>query len=649
MTVLTITTASPVEAVPPACHRPAGPHGPADARGPVPAPAAQSPTVTDLVRLLFEGDDRRRVHGMWRELIADESFRHREGLSPAEQAALSYERLHAVNRRLEHAEDLATDPRLLAGLHEWAAIVHGGGGLCTLASIHYNLFLGSLLDHEDGPARDLTEFTTLRRTGTFLCTELAHGNDAWALQTTAEFDRSTGGFVLHTPHAGAQKFMPNTSPTGGPKSAVVAARLLVDGEDQGVFLFLTPLSDAQGTLPGIRVRRLPYRAGAPVDHCLTAFDHVPLPRSALLEAEHGRLTDDGAFTSSLGNRRKRFLQSIGRVTAGKLCMSGAAVGASRAALAIAVHYAQHRRISGPRAGEQVPLHAHRTHHSRLLHGLATAYAMTFLHRAVTARWADHAPGERAEVERLVAIAKGWITWQARSLTIEARERCGAHALFSVNGLADYPQYTEGTITAEGDNLVVWVKAASEMLFGHRGGASTDAAAVAARRDLTDTAFLRELLGHAESLWQARARKALRNGPAGDPLGRWNAASSSALRMVEAHARLQAADAFVQAVERAADPSARALLDQLCRLFLLAQLGEYSGDLLAAGHLTAAQVLDLPGVTEETVEALAPRMTALVDAFDLPPEFLASIPLAGASHLDEFNRLIPESDEETVGV
>jgi acyl-CoA oxidase len=649
MTVLTITEASPAAVIPAACPRPAGPHGSStEAGGSLPAPAQQSPTVTDLVRLLFEGDDQRRVHGPWRELIADESFRHREGLSPAEHAALSYERLHAVNRRLERAEDLARDPRLLAGLHEWAAIVHGGGGLCTLASIHYNLFLGSLLDHEGGPARDLTEFTTLRRTGTFLCTELAHGNDAPALQTTAEFDRSTGGFVLHTPHAGAQKFMPNTSPTGGPKSAVVAARLLVDGEDQGVFLFLTPLSDAQGILPGIRVRRLPYRSGAPVDHCLTAFDRVPLPRSALLEAEHGRLTEDGAFNSSLGNRRKRFLQSIGRVTTGKLCMSGAAVGASRAALAIAVRYAQHRRISGPRAGEQVPLHAHRSHHSRLLHGLATAYAMTFLHRAVTARWADHAPEERAEVERLVAIAKGWITWQARTLTIEARERCGAHALFPVNGLADFPQYTEGTITAEGDNLVVWVKAASEMLFGHC-GASTDTAAVPGRRDLTDTSFLRELLGRAESLWQARARKELRNGPAGDPLGRWNAASSSALRMVEAHARLQAADAFLQAVERATDPSARTLLDQLCRLFLLAQLGEYSGDLLASGHLTAAQVLDLPGALEEAVEALAPRMTTLVDAFDLPPEFLASIPLAGAAHLDEFDRLIPESGEEAVTV
>lgn len=113
------------------------------------------------------------------------------------------------------------------------------GGLCTVASIHYNLFLGSLLDH-DVEGRDLSAFTSMKRTGTFLCTELEHGNDVASMETTAVLDRTTNGFVLNTPTPGARKFMPNTSTIGGPKSAVVAARLVIDGRDQGVFLFLTP-------------------------------------------------------------------------------------------------------------------------------------------------------------------------------------------------------------------------------------------------------------------------------------------------------------------------------------------------------------------------------------------------------------------------
>lgn len=584
-------------------------------------------TVADeLAHLLFDRDDRARLHGPWRKLICDETFRHRPGLSPEDLTALPYERLRLVNGAVNgDAEGLARDPALLASLHEWAAVVDGGGSLCTVASIHYNLFLGSLLDHEGGERRDLSDFVSLRRTGTFLCTELQHGNDASALETTAVFDPRTGGFVLHTPHPGAQKFMPNTSTTGGPKSAVVAARLLIEGQDQGVFLFLTPLSDERGLLPGVRVRRLPLRRGAPVDHCLTSFDRVRLGREALLEAEHGRLSADGTLHSTLGNRRKRFLRSIGRVTVGKLCMSAAAVGASRAAVALAVRYGHHRLVSGPRSGERVPVNAHRSHHGRLLHSLATVYAMTFLHRRVLSRFLGHTDEDRADTERLVAVAKGWITWQARDITLECRERCGAQGLFSVNALSDFPEYVEGTITAEGDNLVIWVKAAAEMVFGHDGA---DAAPGAPRASsLTDPRSVRDLLARVEAVWQERARAALRRGPSKDPVGRWNTACPAALEMVSVHAVLQAADAFLAAAAQAAGPRTRELLEQMCLLFLLQRIVPYTGDLLADGHLSDAQVRRLPEVREAVVARLAPHLMTLVEAFDLPAEFLDAIPIA----------------------
>jgi acyl-CoA oxidase len=591
--------------------------------------------VTELTRLLFEddsGDDVEEVHGRWRDLIAKDTFRHRPGLGPAERAALSYDWLRLVNDTAGDAVQLADDPAKLAALHEWAAIVDGGGGLCTVASIHYNLFLGSLLDHAGAGIRDLSDFTTLRRIGTFLCTELEHGNDASALETTAELDPLTGRFVLNTPHPGAQKFMPNTSLTGGPKSAVVAARLLVDGRDEGVFLFLTPLSDENGLRPGVGVRRLPMRTGAPVDHCLTSFDHVLLPRDALLESAHGRLDADGRLHSSLGNRRKRFLQSIGRVTMGTLCMSGAAIGATRAALAIAVRYGDHRQVSGPRAGERIPVNAHRSHHRPLLQGLATAYAMTFLHRSALARWAVHGAGgdteQRADAERLVAVAKSWITWQARTVTVECRERCGAQGLFAANGLSEFPQYIEGTVTAEGDNTVIWVKAAAEMLFAHqppRHALETPGG----MRQLRDPRHVRELLARVEAIWQDRARAQLRQGPSGDPVARWNGASSAALEMVSVHARLQATDAFLDAAARAGDPLAGDLLERLCLLFLLQEIGPYSGDLLAHGHLSPEQVRGLPQLLDDVLHDLAPHMSDLVDAFDLPTAYLEGIPLANS--------------------
>ncbi|MGW0964620.1 acyl-CoA dehydrogenase family protein [Streptomyces sp. NPDC002516] len=590
------------------------------------APARELSPAEDLARLLFgEDQERERVHGPWRRLIQDETFRHQPGRTPAQQAAQAYDWLRMVNDTLEDPQALATDPAQLAALHEWTAIVDGGGSLCTLASVHYNLFLGSLLDHEKAGHRDLTPYTSLQRIGTFLCTEVEHGNDSAALETTATHDPAGGGFILNTPHPGAQKFMPNTSLTGGPKTAVVAARLIIDGHDEGVYLFLTPLSDETGLLPGIRVRPLPMRPTAPVDHCLTAFDHVPLPREALLESDHGHLTDDGTLTSSLGNRRKRFLRSIARVTTGKLCMSAAATGAARAALTIAVQYGEHRHVSGPRPGERITVNTHRTHHAPLLASIATAYAMTLLHRTALHTWTHHTPDTRDHAERLTAITKAWNTWQARTITTQARERCGAQGLFAVNHLAGFPDYIEGTITAEGDNLVIWAKAAAELLLTPHTPPPTPPTHTGPA-DLTNPHHIHTLLTHAENIWHTRARTALRNAPPKNPAGRWNHASTPALEMLTLHTTNHAATALLNATHNTTNPHTKTLLTHLTHLFLLQQLRPHTGDLITHHHLTPQQNNQLPTLTDTLTHTLAPHLTTLTQAFNLPTPYLNAIPI-----------------------
>ncbi|MER5636918.1 acyl-CoA dehydrogenase [Kitasatospora sp. NPDC002227] len=579
-------------------------------------------TVSDLTRALYRDD--LHHHERWRKLISTPPFRQRTGLSRTERLDLSYERLRLLAEAVEDGEQLAADPAGLAALHEWTGLVDSG--LTTLAGIHYNLFLGSLVDHDGG--RDLTEYTSLRRTGTFLCTELAHGNDAAALQTTATYRPESGTFLPHTPGPGAQKFMPNTSLSGGPKSAVVAARLLAGGTDHGVFLFLVPLSDGGANRPGVRVRPLPERAGSPVDHCLTSFDRVELPAAALLTGEHGRLALDGTLSSSLGNKRKRFLAAIGRVTTGKLCMSAAALATARKGLAVAVRYGHHRRLTTPQG--DLPVFAHRSHHAPLVGALATTYAMTLLHREAVRRWASRTDTEAAE--RLVAVVKGWTTWEARAIATECRERCGAQGLLAVNGIAELATDLEGTITAEGDNLVIWAKAGAELLFQH----TPPPPPATAGRELTDPATLLDLLAAVEHRWLTRAREQLRRGPSGDPVARWNNAVTPALRLVEAHAQLLAARELARAAELSDSPGAAAVLLDLLRLFALQRIAPHSGELLTHGHLTAGQVLALPELADRLIGELAPQALALVEAFDLPGELLADFPIANADYATAYD-------------
>ncbi|WP_459801624.1 acyl-CoA dehydrogenase family protein [Herbidospora sp. RD11066] len=524
-------------------------------------------------------------HAPWRELFARFDPAEFAGLGYEDRIAATYDRLRVVDRHVQDVEKLVCDPAALAALHEWAAPIDGG--LATVAGIHYNLFLGSLLDHD-------REVGHLGRVGTFLCTEIGHGNNAARMGTTAT--RDGAGFTLHTPDVAAAKYMPNTSAIGGQKTAVVAARLIDGATDQGVFLFVVPL-DA----PGVRTELLQPKLGPAVDHCLTTFDQVKLGMDALLQGPHGEIGADGVFTSPMGNRRRRMLHSIGRVTIGKLCMSACAVGALRHVLALAVRYAHVRQVAALTGGASVPVWAYRSHHAPLLDGLATAYAATLLHRATVAAPAD---------ETRVALTKAWVTWQGRQAVIEARERCGAHGLFDANGIAPIQTAFEGLITAEGDNLAIMVKAAGALLLnGEDPGPDADP--------------LQNLLVRAEGIWRDRARAALRAKGRRGPLDRWNHTSTAALRYADAMAGRTAAGELLAAARTTGSD----LLYALHRLLALRLLAPVTGDLLAAGHLTAARVEALPTLRDDTYEELAPHALTLVDAFMIHEDVLARYPIA----------------------
>ncbi len=582
-------------------------------------------TAAELSDVLFAGR-LGTTHARWRRLFGSAPFRFQEGLSHPERVELSYRRLRLVDRTAREASSgpqaFADDPVELTAFHEWAGVVDPG--MATIASIHYNLFFGSLVDH-DPAERDLSEYTDAERIGTFLCTEVAHGNDAAHMETTATFDRATGTFVLNTPAPAAAKFMPNTSPAGGAKGAVVAARLIIDGADHGVFLFLTPLSDGTGSaLPGVEVRPLPQTASSPVDHCATSFHEVRLPFGALLQGDHGRLTPDGVFTSALGSPRRRFLRSIGRVTMGKLCMTAHSLGVMRHAVDVAVRYAHTRVTSGMTNGQRVPLIAHRGHHAPLLDAVATAYAATLFQRSVVRQWATTPEEDRPAYERLTAISKAWITWRARAVMTECRERCGAQGLIMANGIALQLASIEGTITAEGDNKVITEKAGGEMLLGGV-ELKPESETAAEDRELADPEYLQDLLADIERIAHTRAKERLRR-RAASPLARWNATVTPAVALVDAHAHRLAGEALMTAAGQVPSPLSRDLLRGLHALFVLRQIAAHSGDLLARGRMTASQVEEIPDAVEAVLTFLAPHALTLTRAFAVPEELLATHPM-----------------------
>ncbi|MEV7729177.1 acyl-CoA dehydrogenase [Streptomyces sp. NPDC087917] len=593
----------------------------------VKAPLADEAEALKCV-LFGEQAEQELLHTPWRRLLSARAFRRTSWQSAEEHLEWVYDRLRLLGDAIPEPLELVGDPVGLACLHEWLCFVDPT--LTALITIHYNLFLGSLTAADE--TRDLTPYTSMRQLGTFLLTEVAHGNDAAAVETTAVYDRTTDTFTLDTPNAGAQKFISNTSPAGGPKTGLVGARLILDGADQGVFLFVVPLTDGAGVLPGVRVRRLPARLGSPHDHCLTSFDAVRVPREAMLGGRHGRITGEGVFVSEVPERRHRFMASIDRVMTGRICLSAGTVGATRAGLVMAVRYGHNRHITGLTESSRIPVFALRSHHGPLVEAIATVYAMNMLYREAARRWSRRARGDGGEAALFVSVAKAWITWQGRGVGAQIRERCGAQGLLVHNGIVTQLMAVEGAVTAEGDNQAIMAQAAAELLLRHRPG---HLPAHPPGRSLDDAGFLGELLAAAEMIWLDRARQARRSAPA-EALARRNHAMGPALRAANLYAERHAAEALADAVAQMPDGPGRELLATVHLLFALRTVASHSGDLLRHGLLTGEQFDELPVLVERLVAELAPQAEVLVEAFAVPEEFFEGMPIAAPDYIAAYD-------------
>ncbi|TDT25916.1 acyl-CoA oxidase [Streptomyces sp. BK208] len=519
-----------------------------------------------LHRLMF-GDRWEKVHEPWRRFYDQEDLY--EPVPPDEQLRRAYALMEHVP--VDEPERFVQDTERLMALHEWATC----GSLATVAGIHYNLFLGTLVD----AGRDIGAFRG--QIGTFLCTEVEHGNGAAFMETTATWNGH--GFDLHTPHAGAAKFMPNTGLLGGPKTAVVFARLQMRERDEGVFGFVVPLHDGHRFHPGVQVQPLPWKVGPAVDHCLTRFDHVRLPPDALVEGEHGRL--DGATLVSETGAPHRFLKAIRRVENGKLCMMGVATGGARQSLGLSVQYAKERRTRFV-AAEDWPLWRIRSHSDRLLEAIADTCVASAWTRTLVDIPADP----------LTLLAKGWITWRMRQAMLEARERCGAQALFPANLITERLLFNEGAITAEGDNLAIWAKAGPLLL--------------AQEQEPPGGEGVEEIPALAEALTRTSLETAIKEDGGRNQAG-------PLMDYLNVRAMREAVRCF-----RPQDETTELLL----RLFLVKEAVPWVGRLLAEGRIDRSAARRLPKLRAEALDALHGRSEDLVAAFRLPEGMARHVPM-----------------------
>ena len=120
----------------------------------------------------------------------------------------------------------------------------------------------------------------------------------------------------------------------------------------------------------------------------------------------------------------------------------------------------------------------------------------------------------------------------------------------------------------------------------------------------------------------RLKKLMANG--GDAFTAFNAVQDHLLLAARAHVDRVVLEYFAAAVDRCGDPEVKALLSQVCDLYVLALLERDRAWFLEHGQLSAARAKAIITNVNRLCRELRPHARLLVDAFGIPEELLPDL-------------------------
>ncbi|CDK28565.1 unnamed protein product [Kuraishia capsulata CBS 1993] len=304
--------------------------------------------------------------------------------------------------------------------------------------------------------------------GCFGMTEMAHGSNVAALETTATYRKETKDIVINTPHVGATKWW-----IGGAAHSAnhcsVYARLIVDGKDYGVKTFVVPLRDREHELlPGVAIGDIGAKMGRDgIDNGWIQFTNVVIPKEYMLSKYTYIDEDDTVVDPPLAQL------SYGALLGGRVSMVTDSFRTSERFITIALRYAVGRRqFASKGKAEENQIINYPLHQKRLFPLLATTYAMSIGSYKIETEFAQTLKqldgAVRAQdlkemsdaINRLKnvfcfsACLKSTCTWFTAQLIDECRQACGGHGYSSYSGFGK--AYNDWVVqcTWEGDNNIL---------------------------------------------------------------------------------------------------------------------------------------------------------------------------------------------------
>jgi len=550
---------------------------------------------------------------------------------------------------------------------------YGDLSLLVKAGVQFGLFGGAVarLGTRRHHTAYLEDIMTGQLLGSFAMTEVGHGSNVQALETTATYDDRTHELVIDTPTPDAVKtYIGNAARDA--RMAVVFAQLVTGDGEHGVHAVLVPVRDQHGQpSPGVTIGDNGSKGGLPgVDNGTFAFDHVRVPKDNLLGA-FGDVDDAGRYVSDIDNPNRRFFTMLGTLVRGRVCVGGGSGAAAKKALAIALRYGSTRRQFAARDDqEEIVVLDYLAHQRKLLPRLAKSIALSFAQNAVTERLqelqgkeppakgadAHHDQEGQRELESRVAGLKAVTTWHALDTIQNCREACGGAGYMAENQLTQLRADVDVFTTFEGDNTVLLQLAAKGLLTDYQamwgdldvpGMVGKIAGQVGERiverttgragiQRLIDAASGRDdesatdSLPWAVSMFEQRADHVLatlgnrlRKASKDNAFELFNRAQDHVLLAARAHIDRCVLEDAVEAQQDMPDGAAKELLERVLILYALSSIEQDKAWFIEHGRLSTGRSRAVTAAVNSLCGELRPQVTTLVDALGIPEELITA--------------------------